>query len=239
MGACADALRELRGIDERLSSGMSLEEQQASVVWLVQNSRCPALSALAGHVQHDDPAKVLVAWRTLVVDGLEPLEPTLPKVAAIYAQGSGGMVQVVCTSQPLGCGPASITIDRWIYHARRVVAVLIARVESLAKTEPKTIPGATRTQVVLWEGAEHSETNIRLARTRSAYMEAHGNVLAALKAMEQAGDPVGRSTFYNHLNRLDEADPGWRAPFQVSNLAGNRDGMREVGVRRKTRGKVG
>ncbi|MBX3359911.1 MAG: hypothetical protein KF705_00510 [Phycisphaeraceae bacterium] len=95
-----------------------------------------------------------------------------------------------------------------------------------------------RTEVVLWQGAEHNERNVRLARTRSAYLEAHGDVPAAMKALERSGNPVARSTFYNHLDALDVAIPRWRESVQLSNPTGNLDGMRIVGTRGKSRGKM-
>jgi len=103
-------------------------------------------------------------------------------------------------------------------------------------TATKALP--TRTEVVLWEGAEHNERNVRLARIRSAYLEAHGKVSEALAALEADGHRVGRSTFYNHLDALDKAIPRWRASVQLSNSTGNLDGMRYVRPRGKSRGKV-
>ncbi|MFN7022268.1 MAG: hypothetical protein ACK4WH_13200 [Phycisphaerales bacterium] len=100
----------------------------------------------------------------------------------------------------------------------------------------KALPA--RTEVVLWEGAEHNERNVRLARTRSAYLEAHGDVRAAMRALEDSGNPVARSTFYNHLDALDVAIPRWRESVQLSNPTGNLDGMRNVGTRGKSRDKV-
>jgi hypothetical protein len=64
--------------------------------------------------------------------------------------------------------------------------------------------------VVLWEGAEHSDRTIRLARTRSAYLESHGNVDTARKTLEKSGHPISKSTFYDHLKALDFECPGWR-----------------------------
>jgi hypothetical protein len=101
----------------------------------------------------------------------------------------------------------------------------------------KALPA--RTEVVLWEGAAHTDHNIRLARTRTAYLEAHGNVQAALAALKKAGDTVSRSTFYNHLKALDKEIPHWRESAQLSNPTGNLDGMRIVGTRGKSRGEVG
>jgi hypothetical protein len=95
-----------------------------------------------------------------------------------------------------------------------------------------------RTEVVLWEGAAHTDRNIRLARTRTAYLEAHGKVSVALAALKEAGYSVARSTFYNHLNALDMEIPRWRDSVQLSNPPGNLDGMRNVGTRRKSWGKV-
>ena len=100
----------------------------------------------------------------------------------------------------------------------------------------KALPA--RTEVVLWEGAAHTDRNIRLARTRSAYLEAHGYVPAAMAALKDSGNPVARSTFYNHLDALDAAIPRWRESVQLSNPTGNLDGMRNVGTRGKSRGKV-
>ncbi|MBK9189887.1 MAG: hypothetical protein IPM33_13155 [Phycisphaerales bacterium] len=97
------------------------------------------------------------------------------------------------------------------------------------------VGGPARTEVVLWEGAEHNERNVRLARTRSAYLEAHGDVPAAMKALEDSGNPVARSTFYNHLDALDKEIPRWRDSVQLSNPTGNLDGMRNVGIRGKSR----
>lgn len=111
-------------------------------------------------------------------------------------------------------------------------------VTSIGMDEPKALPGPSRTEVVLWEGAEHNERNVRLARTRSAYLEAHGDVPAALNALKDSGNPVARSTFYNHLAALDVAIPRWRESVQLSNPTGNLDGMRNVGTRGKSRDKV-
>lgn len=78
-------------------------------------------------------------------------------------------------------------------------------------------------QVVLWEGAEVSEFNIKLARVRTAYLEANGNVKLALKSLKNDGLSISKSTFYNHLNTLDERDPGWRHRTPDSNRLGNRE----------------
>jgi hypothetical protein len=99
-------------------------------------------------------------------------------------------------------------------------------------------PPPDRITVVLWSGAEHNERNIRLARTRTAYLEAHGDVAAALTALKAGGNEIARSTFYNHLNALDVEDPDWRASVLLSNPTGNMDGMRKVRTHRKSRGKV-
>ncbi len=69
---------------------------------------------------------------------------------------------------------------------------------------------AARETVVLWESAEQSERNIRIARTRTAYLECHGNVADARTALAKEGHPIAQSTFYDHLNVLDQQDPDWR-----------------------------
>lgn len=83
-----------------------------------------------------------------------------------------------------------------------------------AKPIPSTV------QIVLWEGAELSPRNISLARSRTAYLEAGGNVATALVRLNSDNHPVSRSTFYNHLKRLDELSPNWRT---VSRPVGNPD----------------
>ncbi|MDX2147336.1 MAG: hypothetical protein SFZ23_07415 [Planctomycetota bacterium] len=100
-------------------------------------------------------------------------------------------------------------------------------------TTPPKLALPIRTEVVLWEGADHNERNVRLARTRSAYLEAHGNVVAALAALKAGGNAVGRSTFYDHLTALDSECPGWRSHLMVSGASGNP----ESGVVVRPRGK--
>lgn len=101
----------------------------------------------------------------------------------------------------------------------------------------KALPA--RTEVVLWEGAAHTDRNIRLARTRSAYLEAHGNVVAALAALKAGGNEIARRTFYYHLDALDVAIPGWRDCVQLCNEPAQMHGTRIVRTRGKSRGRVG
>ncbi|MBX3405058.1 MAG: hypothetical protein KF699_16730 [Phycisphaeraceae bacterium] len=123
-------------------------------------------------------------------------------------------------------------IDRAADRAAERAAEKLARVfGDNGNTTTKAIP--TRTEVVLWEGAAHTDRNIRLARTRSAYLEAHGNVTVALAALKADGYEVSRSTFYNHLDALDNAKPRWRESVQLSNPTGNLDRMRKVGTPKK------
>jgi hypothetical protein len=121
-------------------------------------------------------------------------------------------------------------------HDERMARVEQA-VTSIGMAEPMALPGPSRTEVVLWEGAAHTDHNIRLARTRSAYLEAHGDVVAALAALKASGNEIARSTFYNHLHALDVAIPRWRESVQLSNPTGNLDGMRNVGTRRQSQDK--
>lgn len=101
------------------------------------------------------------------------------------------------------------------------------------------VGGPARTEVVLWEGAAHTDRNIRLARTRSAYLEAHGDVVAALAALKADGNEIARRTFYNHLDALDTANPHWRDSVQLCNEPAQMHGTRIVGTRGKSRGKAG
>lgn len=118
--------------------------------------------------------------------------------------------------------------------AERAVEKVACRFGDKVTEAGKTTHART---LVLWEGAEHTERNVRLARTRTAHLEAHGNVVDALAALKAAGHPVSRSTYYNHLDALDRAIPGWRASVQLSNPTGNPDGLRTVGTHGKSRGK--
>jgi hypothetical protein len=80
-----------------------------------------------------------------------------------------------------------------------------------AINEPPATVVITKTQTItLWEGAENTPVNIRRARTRSAFLEAHGDVQEARKALEREGNPVPQSTFYKHLSDLDAQTPQWR-----------------------------
>ncbi len=135
----------------------------------------------------------------------------------------------------------------WLNRGRQQVWVRIAACRLLAELiDPVALRspagGAevrTETQVILWEGAEHSKRNIRLARTRTAYSEAHGNVRVALKALQAEGNGISKSTFYSHLDALDREIPGWRDRVLVSDQNGNPDNLRRAGTRGKTRGQVG
>ncbi len=144
MNSSDDALRQLRDIDAQLatiptvsaSPGLrdpGLESQQIRVVRLIETSESAALRTLRTFVAHDDPSSVLRGWRNLVVEGLEPNEPTLPKVSSIESRSSGQR-PLLSTSEVRSFDPAHYE-NPWINHARRVVAVLIARVERSAKTE--------------------------------------------------------------------------------------------------------
>ncbi len=99
--------------------------------------------------------------------------------------------------------------------------------------EPKPVT------VVLWEGAEHSERNIGLARTRTAFLEAHGDETDAMEAMTMAGRRIARSTYYAHLNALDIACPGWRAGVRQSGSPGQPDKSDRAGLHEKRRAKSG
>jgi hypothetical protein len=92
--------------------------------------------------------------------------------------------------------------------------------------------------VILWEGAEFTERNIRLARTRSAYLEAHGDVNAAMKALSESGHPIAKSTFYDHLKAIDTELPDWRKSTLVSGASGNPENGVRAGTRGKSRAKV-
>lgn len=104
-------------------------------------------------------------------------------------------------------------------------------------TQPNS-QGSKTTTVVLWEGAEHTERNVKLARTRTAYLEAHGDVSEALKALNRDDCSIGQSTFYEHLNKLDQETPGWRGGVRRdSGPSGKSEIGGQTGIREKHRGK--
>jgi len=85
---------------------------------------------------------------------------------------------------------------------------------------------------VLWEGAEHTPFNISLARTRTALLENHGNVKAALKSLRSDGQKRSLSTIYGHIKTLDSQNPGWNQGM-ISKQVGNL----EIGVSTRNKGK--
>lgn len=97
----------------------------------------------------------------------------------------------------------------------------------------QTIPVVTKEQsIVLWEGAEHTPFNISLARTRTALLENHGNVKAALKSLRSDGQKRSLSTIYGHIKKLDTLNPGWNQGM-ISKQVGNL----EIGVSTRNNGK--
>lgn len=97
----------------------------------------------------------------------------------------------------------------------------------------RTIPVVTKEQsIVLWEGAEHTPFNIRLACTRTALLENHGNVQAALKSLRSDGNKFSLSTIYGHIKKLDTLNPGWNQGM-ISKQVGNL----EIGVSTRNNGK--
>jgi hypothetical protein len=119
---------------------------------------------------------------------------------------------------------------------KRLETVLISSRDGAAQ-QPSAAPLSDRAlEVVLWEGASATERNIRLARTRTAYLEAHGDVTIALASLAAEGHKLARSTFYNHLDALDDEMPGWRSSLQLSNAVGNLDSADLTRTRRKPAG---
>ncbi|MBL8762232.1 MAG: hypothetical protein JNL50_13110 [Phycisphaerae bacterium] len=115
---------------------------------------------------------------------------------------------------------------------------------TLKRTESSTNPATTRPMIVREIVAVSGDTpltekDIRVARTRTAYLEAHGSVVAALAALARDGHSISRSTFYNHLSELDERCPRWRESVQPSNQTGNLDGMQIQRKRGKSRENIG
>ena len=86
--------------------------------------------------------------------------------------------------------------------------------------------------IVLWEGAEHTPLNTRIARSRTALLENDCNVQAALKSLSSDGHEISPATIYGHIKKLDTLNPGWNQGVifkQVGNL--------EIGVSPRYNGK--
>lgn len=220
MGACADALRELRDIDAKLaaiptvskSSNLDppeLQSQQVRVVRLVEQSECPALHPLRGFVAHDDPRAVLLGWRGLVVDGLEPHESTLPKVSSIHPRPIGQR-QIISTTEARTSAPSHYE-NPWIDHARRVVAVLIARVERIAKTEPSDPPKESKIpELVAQLNAVAAGLPAVLEGNRAGFERVAG-VIESLGARDDDDAPAVK---------LPELKPHDRQAWQLATLHG-------------------
>lgn len=134
-----------------------------------------------------------------------------------------------------GVSPASVSADLLAQAVGRALEKVAPDLIASANAARRPLPATT--QVVLWEGAEQSERTIRLARTRSAYLEAQGNVSAAMEALEKDGNPIGKSTFYDHLKALDSLSLGWRNDVLLSGASGNLENGVSVRTRRKSRDK--
>ena len=175
----------------------------------------------------------------------------------IYTENSKLLTQrLAAECDRCGIDPAAMirAIVAWplTLRAAQSAADLLARLEAAAGALPRAsidypggdgsaaaaLPGPARLEVRLWEGAEYSERNIRLARTRSAYLEAHGDVTAALAALKTGGNTVGRSTFYDHLGALDNVCPGWRSHMMLSGASGIPENGVSVRPRGKSRARV-
>ena len=117
-------------------------------------------------------------------------------------------------------------------RACKVIADTLAAEEAKGEAEAARVTD-TQTTVVLWEGAEHSKRNVRLARVRTAYLEHHGIVKDAIRALKQDGHNMGKSTFYVYLKALDAEIPTWRAGIMLS----GKSGKMENGVSTRKPGK--
>jgi hypothetical protein len=120
-------------------------------------------------------------------------------------------------------------------EALEILKQISAKVDKPSATVAAVGPTVIREVVVSTQNAPLTEMNVRLARTRTAYLENQGSVPAALKQLKRDGHVISRSTFYNHLEALDKLDPQWRAPVMVSNQSGQMDGMRQIGTRENRR----
>lgn len=130
--------------------------------------------------------------------------------------------------------------DALATEARHVLEALAATLApSRADVGARPTGEPKRVEVVLWEGADPSKRNVRLARTRTAYLEAGGNVASALESLRVDGHRISRRTFYNHLDALDRTCPGWRREVQLCKEPAQMHGMRTVGTRKKSRGVSG
>lgn len=90
-------------------------------------------------------------------------------------------------------------------------------------------------KVILWEGAEVSDKNIKLARVRTAFLETGGSVRETRDELRRNDISLSTATIYRYLNLLDELIPGWRRSFSFSQSMRNRENLHVVRSRQKSR----
>jgi hypothetical protein len=170
----------------------------------------PAVAAImdGGEAQ---PAK---RWTTQTIVGIDRLAALLHP---LINGGHDGLGFIRCGVPPFPADfPfAANAIGQRLAELRATPISAVSQHSSFAAHElAATTPSAIKhTTVVLWEGAMHTPHNTRLARSRTAYQENAGKVSAAVAALNKDGHRLSRRAFYNHLQVLDQEDPGWREKY--------------------------
>lgn len=209
MDACGDALEGLRGIAGRLNTLGSfgnereLQSEQINVVQLIRSSDCPALKSLAQYVDNFESEYVLWAWKSLVVNGLEPTEPGLAKVCDVENELASGEVRIITTSPtmvngvPMRSGTPGPSMNLWVGHAKQVVAALIRRVAAAADNgdaKPETLAA----------GAEAiDEADVALL----GYLDKSPNLRRKVSDVQPDYGPLDRKAVAKRLRKLANRTP--------------------------------
>lgn len=96
-------------------------------------------------------------------------------------------------------------------------AVLELPLSPSERDKTQQIPPSSPQPVFMWPGAEHSEKNTKIARVRTAYLEAQGKVTAAMAELKKQKFKISTSTFYKYIADLDRLDPEWRQRTPIPN----------------------
>lgn len=119
---------------------------------------------------------------------------------------------------------------------------VLRQVKSLLDSPPSRTPKL----LAMPDGLPQSPYGLRLARTRSAYLECHGDVNKVARRLYPENSRVskgqklrGISTIHDHLRALDELLPNWRHGAPHSDVAGNPEQLKILRRHRKSEERSG
>ena len=204
-------------------TGVAPDRTKHVVTWVLGSTMDPSLVAKPLPTSKGRTRKASVSQALRNPPGCTSLpwaaeRPLSPEVARLAeeAQGLGdcSMPKSACfrhssetwdTSVGDGARMAMATVFRdW---SQGVLELPLSPSESV-KTQQ--IPLGSAHTVVMWDGADLSDKHIKLARVRTAYLEAHGEVKAAMAELKKQKIKISLSTFYKYVEDLDRIDPAWR-----------------------------